>query len=306
MTVLLTYRHAKVQRLRRLIGRRSAREAERAFVVEGATLLGEAVRAGAPIESVYVAARGARAPERSSAVTAAWEAGARVYDLEPGVVERVAGTVTPQPVLAVVAMGATTVEALSGPRPVVVCIDVRDPGNLGSVLRSAEAAGAAGVVCCDGTVDVFNPKCVRASAGAVFHIPIVAGGEVVSVLEALGRGGWSRLATAPTRGIAYSDADLAGSVAFILGNEANGLPDGLESALDGIVHVPMEGRSESLNVGMAAAVLCFEAARQRRVMIAGRSTLRSAAGGASGVTAGGGSGVTLGCASGVGAGADRD
>ena len=81
----------------------------------------------------------------------------------------------PQPVLAVVGMAARSPSTpCAAPGPVIVCVDVRDPGNLGTVLRSAEAAGAAGVVCCDGTVDVYNPKCVRASAGALFHVPVVA------------------------------------------------------------------------------------------------------------------------------------
>ncbi|GAC1322506.1 MAG: hypothetical protein NVSMB16_16570 [Acidimicrobiales bacterium] len=135
------------------------------------------------------------------------------------------------------------------------------------MLRSAEAAGSAGVICCDGTVDVYNPKCVRASAGALFHVPVVAGGAAVSVLEALGHRGWTRLGTAVGAGDAYTEVDLTRPVAFVLGNEANGLPEGLGAGLDGLVHVPMQGRTESLNVGMACAVLCFEAARQRRAMV---------------------------------------
>ena len=188
-----------------------------------------------------------------------------MHDLAPGVLERIAGTVTPQPVLAVVGMVDVPLDRLRGPGPVVVCADVRDPGNLGTVLRSAEAAGAAGVVCCDGTVDVYNPKCVRASAGALFHVPVVAGGAPVNVLAALGTSGWWRLGTAVGAGEAYTTADLAGPVAFVLGNEAGGLPTEVEPALDGHVHIPIEGRAESLNVGMACAVLCFEAARQRHL-----------------------------------------
>ncbi|GAC1528831.1 MAG: hypothetical protein NVS3B12_01300 [Acidimicrobiales bacterium] len=236
--------------------------------MEGATLLGEALAGGCRIEAVFVAP-GRESPSAAPTpeVTRAWDAGIRVYDLEPGVIERIAATVTPQPVLAIVAMTGVALETLQGPGPVVVCVDVRDPGNLGTVLRSAEAAGSAGVICCDGTVDVYNPKCVRASAGALFHVPVVAGGAAVTVLAALQRGGWTRLGTAARAGDAYTDADLAGPVAFVLGNEANGLPDGLAAALDGLVHVPMQGRTESLNVGMACAVLCFEAARQRRAMV---------------------------------------
>jgi RNA methyltransferase, TrmH family len=234
-------------------------------VIEGAILLGEALAAGAAVESVYLAAGAPPLPE----VARAWEAGVRVHDLANGVLERVAATVTPQPVLAVVAMPSTVLDDLRGGGPVVVCVDVRDPGNLGTVVRSAEAAGAAGVICCDGTVDVYNPKCVRASAGALFYVPVVAAGAPMRVLDAMGAAGRRRLGTVADHGQPYTEADLAGPVALVLGNEANGLPSELASHLDGQVSIPMVGRTESLNVGMACAVLCFEAARQRGLAASG-------------------------------------
>ena len=89
--------------------------------------------------------------------------------------EKVAGTVTPQPVLAVVRTPEATIEDLADAQLVIVCVDVRDPGNAGALIRSADASGAGGVVCCDGTVDPFNPKTVRASAGSVLHVPVVTG-----------------------------------------------------------------------------------------------------------------------------------
>lgn len=229
-------------------------------MVEGVKVLSEALAAGAPVEAVF-AAPGAPTGllERAAA------AGARVHDLAPGVLERVADTVTPQPVIAVLPFVDVGLEALRDADLVVVCVDVRNPGNAGTVLRSAEAAGASGVVLCDGCVDVHNPKTVRASAGSLFHVPVVAGGDPVDVLGRLGEWGLRRLAAVAGRGHAYTDADLRGRTALVLGNEASGLPDRLAVAgvLDGEVTIPMVGRAESLNVGMAAAVLCFEAARQR-------------------------------------------
>jgi TrmH family RNA methyltransferase len=142
-------------------------------------------------------------------------------------------------------------------------VDVRDPGNAGTVLRSAEAAGAGGVIFCDGSVDVFNPKTVRASAGALFHVPVVAGGDPAGVLDELGRAGLRRLGTAARGGQAYTDVDMTGPVAIVLGNEAHGLSVDVAGRLDGSITIPMAGKADSLNVGMAAAVICFEAARQR-------------------------------------------
>jgi TrmH family RNA methyltransferase len=258
-----------VQRLRRLSGRRSARLAEGAFVAEGAKVLGEALRAGVTIESVYLDPGAAAAAEDDLAARC-HETGARIFELEAGVLERVTDTVTPQPILGVVAMPDVTLDALGATPPslAVVCAEVRDPGNAGTVLRSAEAAGARAVISCDGSVDLFNPKTVRASAGAVFHVPVVNGVAVVEALDALGRWGLRRLGAAAHDGADYLDADLLAPTALVLGNEAHGLGAEVAARLDGLVTIPMAGRAESLNVGIAAAVLCFEAARQRRAAVA--------------------------------------
>jgi len=292
----LAYRHQRVQRLRRLVGRRSARADEGRFVIEGANLLEEALKANAPIEAVYLDAgwNSERAPATSALpgpegagghspapaveprarqarlaglVAQCYEQGSRVFELEAGVLARVAGTVTPQPVIAVVGMPAFTLDDVraAGPRLLLVCVDVRDPGNAGTVVRSAWAAGVDALVCCEGTVDVYNPKAVRASAGAVLHVPVVAAGPATDVLSELGAWGLTRLATAAEGGSDYATTDLTRPTAFVLGNEAAGLELAeLRPHLDGVVSIPMAAGAESLNVGMVAAVLCFEAARQRR------------------------------------------
>lgn len=249
-------RHPEVERLRRLLSRRSDRVSERAFVLEGPKLLAEAVAAGAPLESVYVT-------EDSTVDLTGVDVPVRV--LQRGVLERVADTVTPQSVLAVCrSLDVPLADVLSSTF-VVVCVDLQDPGNAGTILRSAEAAGAGAVVLAGASVDPFNPKAVRASAGSLFHVPVVRGGDAVEVLVHLGERGLRRLGTVARDGESLDDADLTGSIALVLGNEAHGLPPEVDACLDGHLSIPMVGRSESLNVGMATAVLCFEVARQRRV-----------------------------------------
>lgn len=240
----------------------------------------EALAAGVEVESVY-ADRSGPAPdmELEELLAHAHEAGCRVFDLAPGVLARVADTVTPQPVMAIVRQMDVPLERLrrgpdDDPRDlIVVCVDLRDPANAGTVLRSAEAAGATGVVCCDGSVDLFNPKTVRASAGALFRVPVVAGGAPADVLDVIGSWGVERLATVARGGDTYTEVDLSAPVALVVGNEAHGLPEGLDEVLDGGITIPMTGRAESLNAGMATAVLCFEAARQRRQAAASPRTL---------------------------------
>lgn len=231
--------------------------------MEGEKLLATALDCGAEIESVFVASDGMASKGVELLVARAVKSGIRVFELAPGVLERVADTVTPQPVLGVVRTPHATLEDLAEAIFVVVCVDVRDPGNAGAVIRAADASGANGVVCCEGTVDPFNPKTVRASAGSVLHLPVVVAGEPAEVLEVLGARGMRRLAAVARGGVAHTDAELAPPVALVLGNEAAGLPERLWSSVDGRVTVPMAGMAESLNVSMAAAVLCFEVAGRR-------------------------------------------
>jgi TrmH family RNA methyltransferase len=228
--------------------------------VEGGRVLREALDAGVAVSTVFVA-DGVDEPQ----VSRARSAGVPVVLLEAEVMERVAATVTPQPVAAVVPFVDVALEAVLDATLVVVCVDIRDPGNLGTVVRSAEAAGAGGVVCCDGSADIYNPKVVRASAGSLFHVPVVLGGEPVKVLERLGAAGLGRFGTVPRGGDSPDAVNLSAPAAIVLGNEAHGLPNALDAQLDGRLTIPMAGRTNSLNVGMVAAILCFEAARQRRV-----------------------------------------
>lgn len=232
-------------------------------MVEGAKLISVALDVGAGIEGIYAAPAAWAEVGTEAVLRRAISAGARVHDLAEGVMERVADTVTPQPVLAVAPFLDVALSELEGAGLVVVCAGVRDPGNAGTVLRSAEAAGADGVVFCDGSVDVYNPKTVRASAGALFHLRLVTGGEAVEVLNRIGSWGTRRLAAVARGGTPYTQVDLRGPVALVLGNEAAGLAPELGPLLDEAVTIPMRGKAESLNVGVAAAVICFEAARQR-------------------------------------------
>jgi TrmH family RNA methyltransferase len=232
------------------LGRRSARRDEGAFVIEGPGLVAEAVAGGVELEAVYVGAG------LLGEVVAALELpmAVAVRELGPGVLERVASTMTPQPVLAIARRCDVPLASVTG--WALVAAGLGDPGNLGTILRVAEAAGAARVVALEGTVDVFSPKVVRASAGAVFHVPITV--DVAPAdLPALGATLW---ATTAQGGVPYTDAHLEPPLALVLGNEAHGIPVGLP--VDGTLSIPHAGRAESLNVAMAAAVLCFELARR--------------------------------------------
>jgi RNA methyltransferase, TrmH family len=210
-----------------------------------------------------VAPGGRGDPAVSRALEEVYARGGRVFDLGPGVIERVADTVTPQPLVSVVTFAPVDLEAVEGATTLMVCVDVRDPGNLGTMVRTAESAGVGGVVCCEGTVDPTNPKCLRASAGSVFRVPVVAAGDAGEVLGRLGGWGFARVGTAARGGTDYAAFDWRGRIALVFGNESSGLGDGVAPKLDAWVSIPMAGRADSLNVSVSAAVLCFEMLRVR-------------------------------------------
>jgi len=143
-------------------------------------------------------------------------------------------------------------------------MDVHDPVNLGALLRIAGATEVSGVICCEGTVDPFNPKVVRASAGAVFRVPLVTSVMPADAIDVLAAHGYKCWATVPRGGTSYEVVKVDGPTALVLGNEGAGLPGEVVGRLDGSMTIPMADGTESLNVATTAAVLCFDLARRRR------------------------------------------
>ncbi|MEO5974841.1 MAG: RNA methyltransferase, partial [Ilumatobacteraceae bacterium] len=169
-------------------------------------------------------------------------------------------TTTPQPVIAIAERRVATLASLPQDGWIVVADRVSDPGNLGTILRSAEAAGACAAVLTNDTVEAFNPKVVRSSAGALFHVPVVEGVDLAEIrcagFRLVGTSSHDQPGT-----IDYTMADLSGRVAIVVGNESRGLS--VDVAVDQWVTIPHSGRGESLNVAMAATLVCFEVAKQR-------------------------------------------
>lgn len=259
-------RHHEIRHLRALLRDANERRTEGRIVLEGPRLVTDALRRGVALEVVYF-----DIDAKDVILDVAREAMARgivARECRPGVLSQAGTTRAPQPLVAIAPappIGRMEMLAVAGlgVGPVLVAADVGDPGNLGTLVRSAEAAGAAAVVCCGETVDVRNPKVVRASAGALFGIPIVEAVDAVEVLDALatlGRPSWGAVAHG---GDEYTSVDLTRPGALVVGNEAHGLAAEVAARLERTVTVPMAGRGESLNVAVAASVMLFEAARQR-------------------------------------------
>jgi TrmH family RNA methyltransferase len=267
--VLSNTRSDRVKAVRRLAGR-SAREREQRFVVEGPQAVRAALAAGR-VRELYVTEAGAS--RATGLLDAARAAGADPRPVTPEVLAVMAGddgTVAPQGVLAVCGtVGVPLAEALAGrPALVPVLVAVQDPGNAGTIIRTADAAGAGAVVVTAGSVDVHNPKCVRSTAGSLFHLPVVTGVPLAGVVTALHAAGARVLAAAGGGGRDLDDVldagELDGPTAWLFGNEANGLPAEALELADDVVRIPIHGRAESLNVATAAAVCLYASARAQR------------------------------------------
>jgi RNA methyltransferase, TrmH family len=254
---------AMLQAARRLL-RRKDRQLVRRFLAEGPQAVSEALARPGTIIELIVADDSLE--RHQDLIDGASSAGARIGVASMPAVSELSGTVTPQGLLAVCQMvDISTVEALSGaPRLVVFCDQVRDPGNLGTVIRCADAFGADGFLVSRDSVDVYNAKAVRATTGSLFHLPIAIGvdpGEAITLARDSGLQVFGTDAAAP-----YTINDLAASgqlaqpTMWVMGNEAWGLPPEHQSLLDRSVALPLYGRAESLNLSTAAAVFLYASA----------------------------------------------
>jgi TrmH family RNA methyltransferase len=250
-----------VRELRTLLRDADARRSGQRYVVEGARLVATALGHDGLVETVFV---DVDATGLASEVTASARArGVPVELLAHGVGARVGATVGSQGIFAVTHIAPVSQAALHDATFVVVVDRVNDPGNAGTLWRSAAAAGADAFVLGRGSVDAYNPKLVRATAGACFSVPVLDDADITEVLEGCGKRGLVRAGAVVRGGTPVDDVDLRGPCALVLGHEARGLDGNLP--LDVRVTIPMhEGRAESLNLAMAGSVLCFEVARQRR------------------------------------------
>jgi RNA methyltransferase, TrmH family len=259
-------------RAARALGKRALRERSRQFLAEGPQAVREALGPAADgdprasrITELFVT--GQAAARHAGLVAAVARTGVPVHEVTGEVMAELAQTVTPQGLLAVCPFIDVPLGDLVAARPglVVVLANVRDPGNAGTVLRTADAAGARGVVFADASVDPYNSKCVRSSAGSLFHLPVVTGVSVGEAVTALRQSGLSVLAADGSATRRLDDVDDAGQLAaptaWLFGNEAWGLPADLLELADEAVAVPIYGRAESLNLAAAAAVCLYTTAR---------------------------------------------
>jgi RNA methyltransferase, TrmH family len=239
--------------------KRAYREEERRFLVEGAQAVAEALERPGALEVLF------HTDPEHPLVVRAREALVKCIQVSQEVAERLTSAVTPQGLVGIGRYLDVELDAVSDEAECIVLLHaVRDPGNAGTVLRSADAAGARAVAFCDDSVDLYNPKTVRASAGSLFHLPVLRELRTMDAIERLRGSGRTILAMDAGGDEDLYEAEFPDRVAFLFGNEAWGLPPEIAGLADRTVRVPIPGRAESLNLAAAAAICLFEWARRRR------------------------------------------
>jgi TrmH family RNA methyltransferase len=235
------------------------------LLLEGPKLVEEALAAGLGVVEAAVTPKAASRPRTAAILASLTRAGAVVRRVDEGVLAALSAVETSQGLLVVARRPAVDEERLFRGRPLVlVAAGVQNPGNVGALVRTAEAAGATGAYLAAGSADPFSWKALRGAMGSAFRLPLVAGLGLDDALARVRDRGLSVVAASAAGETPYEEADLAGPTAVLLGSEGGGLPPSWERAADVRVRIPMARPVESLNVGIAAALLLFEAARQRR------------------------------------------
>ncbi|GIP31092.1 RNA methyltransferase [Paenibacillus sp. J2TS4] len=252
--------NSRVKQWAQLLSKKG-RDEQNKYVIEGTHLVQEALHSDEPVETIlYSLDRElpTELQEWHGAGSTEWIA------VTEAVLSKVTDTRTPQGIAAIVSKKELGAEPLlSQPDGLVVVVDgIQDPGNLGTIIRVADAAGATGVVLGRGTVDLYNPKTVRATMGSLFHLPVVHA-ELVPFLRAAGEQGIQLLNTSLDAQESCYETDFKQATWIIVGNEGAGVSDEVSRLANRNVLIPMRGRAESLNVAMATTVLLYEALRQR-------------------------------------------
>lgn len=260
-TYISSPQNATLKKWRQLQQSRKERYRRNQLLIEGERMLTEAKNSHCHFHAIIF-------DDKRESLTSEWHAWARergipAYSLRPSLYRQLMNTETPQGIAAVIGMPKRSPFVMNSAHCLVLLLDqIQDPGNLGTILRTAAAAGVSFVGMGKGTVDPYNPKVVRSAAGAIFHIPFDAV-DLPAWMEHFRAAGGTVIGTAADAGTVYYDVAYPDRTAFLLGNEGQGITPSFLRRTDRNVRIPIPGRSESLNVATASALLIYETLRQR-------------------------------------------
>ncbi|MDI6619865.1 MAG: RNA methyltransferase [Clostridiales bacterium] len=251
--ILKLARKLKIKKYRRELG---------LYVIEGLRFIEDAVMSNAPVRFCMCSEslKGERAERLFKNLH---DKSIRLYMLKDELFKDICDTKNPQGIIAIIERKNYTVESIRKDASFLILADrLQDPGNLGTIIRTADAANADGIIVSDGTVDPYSPKVLRSTMGSIFHIPVVAG-DLIDAIKALKKQGFNVYASSLDGDNSYFDFDYCLKTAIVIGNEANGIDEEIFNLSDKFIKIPMLGRAESLNAAVAGGILMFEVVKQR-------------------------------------------
>jgi len=248
----------------RALKNKSEREERGLYFIEGARFVSEALKEPTDIKYFVVSETFSSDEGNAPLIAAVSDSPAQCYVVPDRLFDSISDTKTPQGVLAVIKLAKKGLKGMKLPRGLLVVLDsIQDPGNMGTIIRTADAAGCAAVIVPEGCVDVFNPKVLRSTMGSLFHVPVYFAQSLTEALSTAKEQGFLICASHLEGSVSIYETDLSGNVALVIGSEAHGISEESRKMADILVRIPMQGRAESLNASIAAGIMIFEAMRQR-------------------------------------------
>lgn len=254
--------NGQVKHVINLLNKAKYRRENKSFVVEGVKMVMEAP--AERIEKIF-AAESFILSHKNGLESIKWDS-PKVEMVSDNVFKQMSDTKTPQGIMAIVKMKDSPVSEIVGKEKafVMVCEDLQDPGNLGTIIRTGEGAGISGVIMSKNTVDIYNPKTIRSTMGSVYRVPFLYTDNVHETISQMKLLGVKVYAAHLNGNNSYTKEDYSGKCAFLIGNEGNGLKEETAALADGLIRIPMEGKVESLNAAVSSAIIMYEVNRQRK------------------------------------------
>lgn len=243
------------------------RDEKKSYFIEGIKMVEEALKEEADITTIFFSDEFILRESTSSLVNIITASKLKYFTIPEKLFKEISDTENPQGILAIVRQKDTILEKIINNNSSLIILDkIQDPGNIGTIIRTADAAGFDGIIISKGSVDIYNPKVVRSTMGSIFRIPVYFSENLVDTIKTIQLKGTKVIAAHLKGNKNYFEFDMSGAIAIIIGNEANGISDDIAALADSLVLIPMAGKTESLNASVAASLLIYEVYRQKIVI----------------------------------------
>jgi len=263
MQLITSSQNTVVKELKSLKTKRT-RDEKGLFFIEGIRFMEEALKENAEFDKIFISEKLADINGGSEILKRINNESYTIYSLPDKLFKEISDTENPQGILATIRFRKMSADEIHEDGRFYIILDsLQDPGNMGTIIRTADAAGVSGIIISKGCVDIYNPKVLRSTMGSVFHIPLYHSEDLIKTINKLKKSGCKIYAAHLKGSVNYFEEDMRGRSAIIIGNEANGISDEIAEQADVLVKIPMPGRAESLNASVAASLLMYEVVRQQ-------------------------------------------